>query len=104
MLYFSIDGIWSEPLRVNSGVPQGSVLGPLLFLLYVNELHKSIGFSSPLHFANDTGLLNILGTICAINKPLSKGLREISFQLNCTECNKNKLFFLKRGSKTMMQI
>lgn len=104
MLYVSIDGIWSEPLRVNSGVPQGSVLGPLLFLLNVNELHNSIGFSSTFHFANDTGLLNILGTICAIKKPLSKGLRELSFQLNCTECNKNKLLFLKRGSKTMMQI
>ena len=40
------------------------------------------GFSSPFHFADDTGLLNIQYSMHAINKTLNKDLRELSFWLN----------------------
>ena len=70
--YMSIDGILCDLLKVNFGVPQGLVLGPLLFLLYINDLHNCIRF-------DDTGLLNIQDSIRAINKTLNKDLRELSF-------------------------
>ena len=57
MQYVSINGISSDLLKVNFGVPRGSLFGHLLFLLYINDLHNSIRFYSPFHFADDTGLL-----------------------------------------------
>ncbi len=56
MQYVEIDGVRSSNLKVNCGVPQGSTLGPLLFLIYVNDMpncSKKVAFRI---FADDTAL------------------------------------------------
>ena len=55
--YVSINGTDSNLADIQFGVPQGSVLGPLLFLIYINDLHQSIQYITTRHFADDTNLV-----------------------------------------------
>ena len=62
---------------------------PLLFLIYINGLHNKIRFSQPLHFADDTCLLNIQSNISKINKNLNKDLNELRFWLSANKISLN---------------
>ena len=52
------DNISSDWEKISHGVPQGSILGPLLFLIYINDWPKVlIQNALPIHFANDTSVI-----------------------------------------------
>ena len=55
--FVSINGFQSNEVIMEFGVPQGSILGPLLFLIYINDLNNATKFCTTRLFADDTSLL-----------------------------------------------
>ena len=87
--YTSINGYDSTPQDITHGVPQGSVLGPLLFILFINDLHTSVKTSKVHHFADDTNLLFINKFLERINKLINHNLALLVQWLRANKINLN---------------
>ena len=66
--YTSIDLKESSTKIVSHGVPQGSAFRPLLFIIFINDLNKSVNNSKVYHYADDTNLLLTEKCLIKINK------------------------------------
>ena len=49
-----IDAVLSTPEKINSGVPQGGIISPLLYIIYVADLQKWLKFVTAITYADDT--------------------------------------------------
>jgi hypothetical protein len=76
--YVDYNGNKSEIKNIYTGVPQGSVLGPLLFLIYVNDLCNVSSYFDCLLYADDTTLTSTLCFSNSRNIPIN----DINFELN----------------------
>ena len=74
---------------INCGVPQGSILGPLLFLLYVNDLCNASNALKPIMFADDTNLFISANNIKELFRIMNKELKSIQNWFNANKLSLN---------------
>ncbi len=90
--FVQFDSSCSEALPVLSGVPQGSILGPLLFIMYINDMPNAITSSSIYIFADDTKLIKRqckqedLNSLQANLNNIQSWCNEWSQTLNASKC------------------
>ena len=75
--YVSISGYDSGLPAIKCGLPPRSVLGPLLFLLYMKELNQAIKFCKIHHIADDSNVLCMSNSIKTLNKLVNADLKRL---------------------------
>ena len=87
--YCSIEGHESAPKINPAGIPQGSSLGPILFLVYINDLSCSLEHSETNLFADDTNLTCVDKMLCKAQEKLNKDLVELGNWLSANKLSAN---------------
>ena len=98
-----MSGQKSDNALIESEVPQGSVLGPLLFLIYINDLNQAMKFSRVHHFADDTNLLLVDNSLKKIKKNINHDLKLLTAWLRANRISlntsKTEIFLFRPKSK-----
>ena len=91
MQYVTYNNHKSLHEKVNCGVPQGSILGPILFLLYINDLTNVSEFCFSVLFADDTNMFITGKDMDVLCQQLNKDLRNVQEWLQCNKLSLNVL-------------
>ena len=87
--YVSVNGSNSSCLSVTCGVPQGSVLGPLLFLIYINDLPRSSKKLTFYLFADDTNIYYESNNPDLLQQTVNKELKKVKIWLDVNKLSLN---------------
>ena len=104
--YVSLNGFDSSMEDIICGVPQGSTLGPLLFLLYINDFRLCLEKTSSGHFADDTFIMYSSKKLKSIETVINYELKHVIrwLRLNKLSLNAGKtelIFFYPKSMKNM---
>ena len=112
--YVDMDGVTSETLPISTGVPQGSILGPLLFLIYINDINNATSFFKFICYADDTTLTNniimtqeIIGSndITDVSNKINSELKRVSDWLDVNKLSlnagKTRLMVFRKKNKIL---
>ena len=106
--FVSINGFNSDLKTIKYGVPQRSLLGPLIFLIFINDINTVIKHSATFHFADNTCLLNIKDSVKQINNVVNKDLKFLVQWLNDNRISlneaKTEVFIFRRKKKILTVI
>ena len=89
--YVTYNNHKSRREKIICGIPQGSILGPLLFLLYINDLVNVSRHCFSILFADDTNMFISGKNLEVLCSQLNEDLREIQEWLNCNKLSLNVL-------------
>lgn len=70
LMTVKVSNTYSERVEINRGVPQGSILGPLLYLIYVNDIGKCFDKCKYFLYADDTVIISVHADIHSANRNL----------------------------------
>ena len=103
--YVFLDGASSVTSHINCGVPQGSILGPLLFILYINDIAKCSDILRLILFADDTNIFYSNSDISEIEIIANAKLCKLStcFKANKLSLNATKTNFIIFGYKKVFK-
>ena len=83
-----VGNLYSEPSQVTSGIPQGSIIGPILFTIFINDLPDCVSSCCKI-FANDTKLYDVASNCTQIHKDidaLKKSSDKWNLYFNADKC------------------
>ena len=101
----TVNGRSSREGLIRCGVPQGSILGPLLFLLYINDIDKDLIHSKVLLYADDTVLYSTHKDDTVAHAWVSEDLNQLTswFKLNHLTVNIEKTKMMTFGTRNMLK-
>ena len=101
----SVNGKTSDVGRVTCGVPQGSILGPLLFLLYINDIDTDLLHSNVLLYADDTVLYSNHDNEAVAHAWMTEDLAKLTtwFKMNQLTVNIEKTKIMMFGTRNMLK-
>ena len=84
-----VNGVASDIMDIEVGVPQGSCLGPLLFLIYINDLPQAVQGSTVSMYADDTSLCHQSYDMTQLNEAINNDLRHLDTWLQGNKLSLN---------------